>query len=36
MLEEPCKRQKKGKSDNCALCEELDKEEYKNCNIKYR
>lgn len=36
MLQEACERQKMGKSDNCALCKELDNEAYKRCNVKGR
>ena len=36
MLEDACERQKKGKTDNCALCKELDKNIYKQCKIRER
>lgn len=29
--EKPCERQKKGMSDNCALCEGMNKELYIKC-----
>lgn len=36
MLEEACERQKMGMADNCAICKELNKEAYKNCDKRYR